>query len=37
MSDEELRTCIDLCFYRFEKAAEDLKTAGDVKNDRFSF
>lgn len=27
MSDEELRTCIDLCFYRFEKAAEDLKTA----------
>ena len=29
MSDEELRTCIDLCFYRFEKAAEDLKTAGN--------
>lgn len=27
MSDEEFRTCVDLCFYRFEKAAEDLKTA----------
>ena len=27
MSDEELRTCIDLCFYRIERAIEDLKTA----------
>ena len=27
MSDEEFRTCIDLCFYRIEKAIEDLRTA----------
>lgn len=27
MPDDEFRTCIDLCFYRIEKAIEDLKTA----------
>ena len=30
MQDEELRNCIDLCFYRFEKATEDLKTANNL-------
>ena len=32
MQDEELRNCIDLCFYRFEKATEDLKTANNLFN-----
>ena len=32
MSDEELRTCIDLCFYRIERAVEDLKTAKNNYN-----
>ena len=33
MREEELRPCVDLCFYRIERAEQDLRTAKKLFED----